>query len=257
MSNIKKQSDKTYHIIYQTVNMINNMIYIGAHSTNLIDDGYLGSGHNLRLAIKKYGIESFKREILHVFNTPEEMFKKESEIVNIDFIKRSDVYNIVEGGFGGYNKGSSGLKHLHHPVSGERCAVNPEAIDKMISEGWILGFSKSWQKGKIYVHKNNKKKVIEASELEWFLSNGWTKGLPKSPTSKKIWIYHQEMKEYRLCDKNELNNKLKNGWIKKKWAPVKKGSCWINDGKKNLRIEKDILNDYLKFGWNKGMITTR
>lgn len=257
MPNIKKQSRKKYHIIYQTTNILNNMIYIGAHSTDLLEDDYIGSGHALRLAIKKYGIESFKRTILYIFDSPDKMFKKESEIVNADFIKRSDVYNIVEGGFGGYNKGSRGLKHLYHPISGERCAVNLEAVDKMISEGWILGFPKSWQEGKIYVHKNNKKKVIESSQLDQFLAEGWKKGLPKSPTSEKIWIYHTDLKEYKLCDKNDLKNKLKDGWIKKKWAPIKKGSCWVNNGEKNLRIEKNVLDDYLKSGWNKGIITLR
>lgn len=45
-------------IIYKTTNLINGKIYIGQHYTSA-DDGYLGSGKILNLAIDKYGIESY------------------------------------------------------------------------------------------------------------------------------------------------------------------------------------------------------
>lgn len=257
MANTKHQNKRKFHTIYQTTNLINNKIYIGSHSTDDLSDDYFGSGTNIARAIKKYGKESFKKDILHIFETPEEMLAKEKEIVNSDFIKRDDVYNIVEGGYGGYNKGAFGLKHLHNPETQERCAVHPNAVDKMLRDGWKLGFVKAWNDGKIYVHKDNKKKVIELSELETFLLNGWTKGLPKSPTLGKIWIFNPLTTEYSLCNLSELDTKLSNGWIKKKWAPIKKGAAWINNGSENLRIPKDDLEDYISKGWSKGMITTR
>jgi len=103
-----------FHIIYKTTNLINGKIYIGAHSTSVLNDGYLGSGKYLKRAIKKYGIENFKREILHLFNTKEEMFSKEREIVTVDFIEENNTYNLKIGGSGG-NPGIvgafSGRKH--------------------------------------------------------------------------------------------------------------------------------------------------
>jgi len=48
------------------------------HSTDNVDDGYLGSGRALVLAIKKYGKENFTREMLCVCKTKEEAFKNEA-----------------------------------------------------------------------------------------------------------------------------------------------------------------------------------
>lgn len=257
MANTKHQNKRKFHTIYQTTNLINNKIYVGAHSTDDLSDDYYGSGTNITRAIEKYGRSSFKKDVLYIFETPEEMFSKEKEIVTPEFLKRADVYNIVEGGYGGYNKGCTGLKHLHRVETNERCAVHPNAVDKMLQEGWELGFLKAWNEGKMYVHKDNKKKVIVSSELDTFLSKGWQKGLPKSPTAGKTWIYHPASDEYSLCNLDDLSIRISAGWIKKKWAPVKQGTIWVNNGTDNLRIPKDHLETYISDGWAKGMLTSR
>lgn len=89
-----------YHFIYKTTNLINGKIYIGAHSTDNMNDSYLGSGFLLHRAIKKYGRENFQREIIHFCENSEELYQLEREIVNEEFIVRDDVYNVTLGGGG-------------------------------------------------------------------------------------------------------------------------------------------------------------
>ena len=91
-------SPKKYHIIYKTTNIINNKIYIGYHGTNEIEDGYLGSGYDLKQAFKKYGKSNFQREVLFIFDNPIEAYKKEREIVDEAFVARKDTYNLTVGG---------------------------------------------------------------------------------------------------------------------------------------------------------------
>jgi len=252
MTNLSMSRKNKYHLIYQTINLINNKIYIGAHSTNDINDGYIGSGKMLNLAIKKYGIENFKREVLHMFNSPEEMFEKEKEIVTEDFVSRDDVYNIVTGGFGGFNKGSTNLRHITNVDTGEVIAVNKVKLNEFLNNGWKLGGVTPSNKGKVYVYKDVRRIAIDSADVDNYLKEGWQSGYNKSPTKGKIWMYHKVEDRYTLCNEEDLADYINRGWIKKKWAPVKKGSIWVNKDDSRKRIAKDLLEEYLAEGWVKG-----
>lgn len=91
----------SFHIIYKTTNLLNGKIYVGLHSTN---DRYLGSGWILKSAIKKYGRENFKKEVLLVLSDREEAREVEALLVDKEFIARPDTYNLQEGGMGVENQ---------------------------------------------------------------------------------------------------------------------------------------------------------
>lgn len=102
------------YIVYKTTNIKNKKIYIGVHRSPIgINDDYIGNGiyknskkklkkTGFQAAIKKYGFNSFVRETLFSFPDNEKgkiaAYKKEAELVNRDFLKRKDVYNLCLGG---------------------------------------------------------------------------------------------------------------------------------------------------------------
>lgn len=101
------------YIVYQTVNIQNGKIYIGVHKTLNPDkfDGYLGNGVYVnksatymnpktpfQFAVKKYGVNNFKRIVLFVYDSEEDAYAKEENIVDLDFIKNKNTYNIAIGG---------------------------------------------------------------------------------------------------------------------------------------------------------------
>jgi hypothetical protein len=91
-----------FFYVYKITNLINSKIYIGVHKTSNLDDGYMGSGKSLKQAIKKYGLQNFKKEIINFCSSETEMFEQEKQLVNENFVKLSTTYNNKIGGSGGF-----------------------------------------------------------------------------------------------------------------------------------------------------------
>jgi hypothetical protein len=122
-----------YHFVYKTTNLKNQKYYIGIRSTNNLNDGYIGSGKHLGLAIKKYGKENFKREILYFLYTREMAAIKESELVTQELVDDPNCYNLKTGGFVGFSYNDEWKR-----LVGERSKIvwtgrkhKPETIEKM------------------------------------------------------------------------------------------------------------------------------
>ena len=96
-----------YFTVYKTTNKIPGQYYIGAHRTENPNDEYLGSGLYLTRAIKKYGRDNFKKEILVYCDNAEEMFLNEYRFVNVNDPKS---YNIKPGGLGGNGGHATGIR---------------------------------------------------------------------------------------------------------------------------------------------------
>ena len=102
MANIKE--NKRFHFTYRTTNLINNRYYLGMHSTNRIDDGYLGSGKRLYYELNKYGRDSFKFEILEQFESREQLVQAEINLITEQDLKSINCLNLKLGGSGGFSE---------------------------------------------------------------------------------------------------------------------------------------------------------
>ncbi|MBQ9160904.1 MAG: GIY-YIG nuclease family protein [Methanobrevibacter sp.] len=100
--------------VYRTTNLINNKTYIGKHRRSEFDKNYYGSGKHLKSAIKKYGIQNFKIEIIQWCDSNEELalaeikhIKNENPEYNIWFMPQeySDQSYHWEKGSIPWNKG--------------------------------------------------------------------------------------------------------------------------------------------------------
>lgn len=101
-----------FYTIYKITNLLDGKIYIGAHKTKKLDDAYMGSGKYLKSAQKKYGMDNFKKDILFVFDNPEEMYAKEAELVNEEFLMNENTYNLKVGGFGGWDYANTDKQYM-------------------------------------------------------------------------------------------------------------------------------------------------
>lgn len=110
------------YIVYITTNNINNKVYIGVHKTENPEkfDGYLGCGVKTTMpstymnpttafqyAVKKYGPKNFQRRTLYIYETEEQAYSKEKELVTKEFIDSDTNYNMITGG--GYLRSSDSI----------------------------------------------------------------------------------------------------------------------------------------------------
>lgn len=102
MANLLKT--RKYHFTYKTTNKVNGRYYLGMHSTNNLEDGYLGSGKRLRYEIGKYGRENFSFEILNFYNSLEELVQGEINLVTEEILRDPNCLNLRTGGKGGFTR---------------------------------------------------------------------------------------------------------------------------------------------------------
>jgi len=209
-----------YYTVYKITNLINNKIYIGVHKTEDIKDDYKGSGKILKRAQEKYGIENFEKEILKVFDNSEDMYSMESEIVNEDFVKDTETYNLKIGGEGGWDFiNSTGINNSGDNATKAGLAskksriTNPEKFvknTKAVSERM-----KKRHKDGLMSYDNFKGKK-HSEETKKKISEGVSKKAKGEGNSQfgLIWIYNLEEKLSKKITKEELKTYENQGWIK-------------------------------------------
>jgi hypothetical protein len=226
-----------YYFVYKTKCKVNEKIYIGAHKTKNINDGYIGSGTLLSNAIKKYGYEMFEREIIKFFDSEKEMYDYESILINEEFLKRNDIYNLSLGGLGGDRSkfiSEEGKKRRSEKNAGPNNAYYGKRHSKKIRE-------------KI------SKKLLEKDE-NWRksnASNAGKKNLGKT-RSEETKIKYSEISKNRnsyicpYCKKEgQYNAMIGYHGEKCKMNPNAEKRIWVNNGLKNkLVIESNIPEGY-------------
>jgi len=135
---------KKYYLIYKITNHINGKFYIGKRVTTDPNDYYLGSGKLIRRAVKKYGKESFSKEILFYLNDREEMAKKEADIVTEDVVNNPLCYNLRLGGKGGFTleearKGNKAMRAVGGHIKGGRAGIKKRTKEQLSKWGKMGG----------------------------------------------------------------------------------------------------------------------
>jgi len=211
---------KRYHFIYKTTNLLSGRYYIGMHSTNNLDDGYLGSGTLLRRSINKHGKENHSIEILEFLNSREELVAREREIVSLQEIAKKECMNLKVGGEGGFTV--------------EQAKKGRQITDKVLEEKHGKDF-------RVIIGKQYYENLSEEQRLE--------RNASIARRLKEVGFDHATFKGKKHSE--ETLNRMREVKVGhgKGVENSQFGKCWITDETENKKVHK---GDLIPEGWRLG-----
>lgn len=202
-----------HYIIYKTTNLVNGKFYIGKHQTNDLNDGYVGSGKLLKRAIKKYGMDQFKTEIIEMCSTEAHMNLAEKIYVVVD----DEVsYNLCPGGKGGFG-------YINKTIT-------KEVRQRNGSKGGRISYAK-------YGNKFGPREI--------------TKRIATRRMNYELGKYkHKLPQKHSEESKNKISASKKGKQTGKTNSQF--NTCWVTNGEHNKKIKKQDIELWNSLGYYKG-----
>ena len=246
-----------YNYFYKITNIVNGHYYYGVHSTDDLNDGYMGSGTRLKNAFKKYGINNFKKEIIKQCESRKEAYELESIFVTEALIKDSNCYNIILGG----EQFTTEFLVAVKDKNGKRFLVHNE--DPRYLSGELVGVTKGYftakdDNGKTFLAKSKSENIHGVNFKQVTVKDSSGNMFNVSVDDPRyingelshIWKGRKHSEE----TKNKLRNTLKEIGHQKGEKNSQFGTCWVNKNGENKKIKKEELYTFVQNGWSKGRV---
>jgi hypothetical protein len=238
------------YTVYETTNLVNGKFYIGVHKTVNSHDAYLGSGEYIERAVKKYGRDNFVKVILRIFDTQQEAWDKENELVEVH---RNDplCMNLRKGGIGGFDH------------------INREGLQKKWWDGLSDEEKREWKRkagknaGVLTPARIANLQILQEARKGMKLSDEWRRNMSQARqgiggSSAQKWMSNPELGLRKRVGPEEQLRLLAEGWVfgaprrKRKMNHSTAGKIWINNGSETKYIDKKDFGDYPS--WVRGRI---
>jgi hypothetical protein len=224
-----------YYYLYKITNIRNNRYYVGIHKTENLLDGYMGSGKLIKAAIRKYGLDSFRKEILIFCNSYRELLDVERGFVNSLFVGKLSSYNLKLGGKGGFDyinnnnilkfKGRTHTKKTKKQIGEKLSAIFSQEVYKQYFAFRMLGNNynpriklkgpehPAYGKAKSFEHREKLSRALKLAYVRGFNSNSpvYKKGA-EHPAFGCVWICNPSLGLTQKIKSNLLDGYLSLGW---------------------------------------------
>lgn len=249
---------KPIGFVYLTTNLVNGKVYVGQYTfkkDERLNDTYLGSGTRITQAIKKYGRENFKREILKL-------------CYNINQLNAWETYYTLR-----YNPNLDpqiGYNQIIGPV--RRCgnknpACYPNVKKKMIEINRKTTSDLEYRKRHseimkeyykthtpTFLGKHHSEETKEKIRQKAIGRRAWNKGIPISEEQKRK--QSEKMKGRYIGEKNPNYGNRWSLESRKRLSDIKKtaylGRKWINNGKEERFVK--LVDNEVPQGYSLGRL---
>jgi len=223
-----------YHVgyVYKTVNTQNGKIYIGQHAREEFDPLYYGSGKLILAALRKYGRQAFKVEVLYWAETSERLDEAEIAFIAAFDSTNLDVgYNLSLGGgieYRGRKLSKPGLERVKELRKG-RVGWNK---GKKMPEAQRLAMAER-MKGKKFpelalqraIKANTGRKLTEEQKKKMSLAMKGKKGTRngmKTPEETKRKQSESNKGKHSVPMPESAKEKLRQYWKGKPWPEARR-----------------------------------
>ncbi len=217
---------EVFYTVYQTTCLVNGKTYVGCHKTSNPNDSYLGSGVLFSKAVAKYGKENFKKEVLFIFDNPEEMLTKEHELVVVD---PETTYNLDRGGRPGWG---SRDPEKHRKACRETGRLGALILTERMKDPVFRSLVRDRKQNTLNIHMAADPEWAENFSIQYekFLEMGRTKALSEESRSKRIEAF-QEIDHAKGTQNSQY------------------GTCWVHRNDEPKKIQKSALQEFLSQGY--------
>jgi len=211
-------SDTFCGYVYKITNILNNKSYVGQKFSPVFIDKYWGSGVYIRKAIKKYGLENFKREILCWCKTRDELDDRELYYIKQYNTLSPNGYNLTLNVF------KSGRKQKHSTITKMKMSQTrlnySDEKKKEILDKFHMTCENRTEEEKLIIH-NNRSKAIRFSEKF------------QNTVHSEEYKEKQRQKSIVVMQNPEIRNKLS----------ITSKENWKNEDYRNMCIKNLKHND--------------
>lgn len=232
-----------YHTVYKITNLWEQKFYIGMHSTKNLNDGYMGSGKEIKKALNWYGRFFLHKEILYFCQNRKTAQYVEHMLITEALRENPDLcYNLTTR-YGGGNFGGKPRFGEDNHFYGKR--HTPESIKKMSESLKERGFKgernpfygkkhkpetiekanrKREEGGTYYIDKNpNRLKAMYAKDGYWWCT---PEGCFHSSAAASKYTGFTKGTIQQRCSKGDegivitANSRIPKEWVGKTWKEV-------------------------------------
>lgn len=212
------RKQKKYHYIYKTTCQVTGKFYVGMHSTDDLDDGYLGSGKILGYSIGKHGRENHRKEILEFLPDRVALKAREAEVVNEELLADPMCINLKYGGEGGGFLAEKNKTNGFHKL-GQQAMMKVKDHSASSKKIWEL-------------HYDKMRAALAQNAIAM-------QPLATEAARQKAVI---EKRKATYAERGHMQGE-KNSQF---------GTCWVTNGVKPIKIKKEELDEYLMNGYRRG-----
>lgn len=213
------QRQHRFNYIYRVLCVVTGEYYIGMHSTDNLEDGYLGSGKALRQSYTTHGIFKHEFEALEFLPNKETLSRREAELVNQAVLNDPFCLNLKEGGYGGFD-------HLNVPNNWRGVSNLPENAGPLISKA---------MKRKVQNDSSFRERILK--QLSDYREKVRAPFQGRKHTEETI----EKMRKSAVGK----SKKDKNGMYGRQWIHSQQE-------RRSIAVQSQDLADYLAKGWTLG-----